>query len=127
MNHQSGRLVYHKKRIIFVNNIQWNILRLYLRFVASVGEGNCKYIQRLNLVVRLYNLSVGHHISGIYGKLNAIPGGALHMRTQILVCSHKRLTLIHHKPEMLKERAILFLYGIWVFGIWAFGVWVFGI
>ena len=117
MNHQSGRLVYHKKRIIFVNNIQRNILRLYLRFVASVRECNCKYIQRLNLVVRLYNLSVGHHISGIYGKLNAIPGGALHMRTQILVCSHKRLTLIHHKPEMLKERAILFLYGIWVFGI----------
>ena len=79
MNHQSGRLVYHKKRIIFVNNIQWNILRFYLRLVASVRECNCKYIQRLNLVVRLYNLSVGHYISGIYGKLNAIPGGALHM------------------------------------------------
>ena len=79
VNHQSGRLVYHKKRIIFVNNIQRNILRLYLRFVASVGEGNRKYIQRLNLVVGLYNLPVGHYISGIYGKLNAIPGGALHM------------------------------------------------
>ena len=49
------------------------------------------------------------------------------MRTQILVCSHKRLTLIHHKPEMLKERAILFLYGIWVFSIWVCGIWVFGI
>ena len=79
MNHHAGGFVNDQEVIVFVDDIQGYILGDYFPIALWTVQYQSDHLQRLNLVVALYRLSVNADTTGLGSFLNAVTAGVTQM------------------------------------------------
>ena len=103
VHHHSGRLVYHQHILVFIYDIQRNVLRQYLHSSAAVWHHETDDIPRTDYIIRFHHLLPHVYIAFLDGQLYPVTGSVLHMLGHILVYTHRSLSHIHIQAEMFKE------------------------
>ena len=101
MHHHAGWLVDEQQLVVFVYNIQGNLLRYYFPIAFWAVEHQCDDVSGLNLVVALYGFAIGLDVSCLGCLLDAIAAGISEVIHQEFVHSHRILPTICHYSAML--------------------------
>ena len=109
MHYHSGFLIQYKDIVIFIYYIQRNIFRKYLQSSSLIWHDECNDITGTDDIVRLYDLLIDTDILGLYGKLDTMARGVLHMRSKIFVHTHRDLTGSNVEAIMLEHLLLLIL------------------
>ena len=100
MNHQPRGFIDHQHRIIFIYNVEGNILGYDFAFVARAVHHHRNHVVGFYPIVRLYGLAVGEDTTRLGSLLDAVAGCPLHVVDQKFVDAQKLLPLVGHEAEM---------------------------
>ena len=109
MDDHSGLLVDQKQVVVFIDDVQRNILGQDLESSAPVGHHEADHVSRPDDEIGLGHLVVDSYIALLDGALHSVPGCVLQMAGHVLVHPHGGLSYIDIEPEML-EHSLLFVF-----------------
>ena len=107
MDNHSGRLVDDQEIIIFIYDIQGNILRQDLEAVALIWHHETDDIARAYDDIGLSDLVIDADISALDGILHPMSRCILEMAGHIFVHPHRGLSGIDVEPEVLEHSVVL--------------------
>ncbi len=115
VNHHSRGFVDHYHIVVFVNNVERYILRLYGVVIVWSVKQKCYHIARFHSVIALNGAVVHMHESRFRRKLYAISRSARQVHKKKLVYSQKLLPLVGYHSEMLVQLPVfvsVVIYGV---------------
>ena len=105
MDNHSSFLIHYQYIIIFINDIDRNILRNDNIFARRMSEKNRNLVVRFYSIVLFYRNSIDYHITSTASLRNLISGGILSKNQQKFVYPERFLIFIYNDIEMLIQIA----------------------
>ena len=99
--HQSSLFVDHDDVVVFVNDIQRNLLRCDVDFPRGIAEHDGDDVVRLHLIVLLHRFVVDKDVACFGSVLNAVTRDVLNMVGQEGVDTFLGLAFVDHDTDML--------------------------
>ena len=106
MYYQSCGFINHHQLVVFIDDIQWNILRFNSRIIVWTVKHQRDDIARTNLIVTLDRCAVDLDESGIGSFLDAVARRVLHVFRHIFINAHRLLPTVYFHAQMLIQLAI---------------------
>ncbi len=103
MDHHAGGFVDHEHVVIFIDDLQRNLLRDDLQAAAPVGHHEADHVAGPDDVVGLDGGLPHPHVAFLEGLLDAVAGGVLEVGGHIFVDPDGRLPRIHFQTEVLEH------------------------
>ena len=72
MHHQSRRFVHHQQEVVFVNNVEGNVLGYNLKIVAWTVHHHLYHIERLYAVVAFHRFAVDEYTACLGSLLHTV-------------------------------------------------------
>jgi len=113
MNHHTGFFVYYQQVLIFVNDVERNVLGNNAGVAGRVGHQHFNFISGFDPVIGLDGLAVNLNHTGLCRVLDAIARNLCDMANQKFVDAQRRLTGIGLK-NILFEKFPVFLFNRFV-------------
>ena len=101
MHNKPRRLIDNHQNIVFIDNIQRNILCFYRIIMLRTVEHQGDNILWTHLIITLYWHIVHMNITSIGSLLNTVTTGMLHSFKEELIYANRLLTFIYNDTEML--------------------------
>ncbi len=109
MHHHAGTFVNHYDIVVFINDIERNILGYYLQHPHRIRKHYAYTVERLDLVARFDRLVAHQHVTRVGGGLYTATRPVGHALAQELVHPHGALALIDYDSEMLVHSVVVTL------------------
>ena len=107
MHDHSGRLVDDHQRVVFIDDVERNVLGLDGGIVARTVEHQRDDVARTNLVIAFHRSIVDMDEARIGSLLDAVARRMLHLFLHIFVDAQRSLSRIDYEAEMLVKLLIL--------------------
>ena len=109
MHHEPGRLVQYDEVVVFIQDVERNILRNNFHLPLGIGHHEGNTVERLHLVARLHGNAVHKDISAVGCGLHPAPRTVLQSHRQIFVDTEHGLPPVYRDGEMLVQFILLLL------------------
>ena len=103
MDHHPRRLVDHQHVVVFIDDIERDVLRDDLQSAAPVGHHETDHVARADDIVGLDGRLPHPHVAFLEGLLDAVAGRVLEVGGHIFVDPDGRLPRIHFQTEVLEH------------------------
>ena len=107
MHHQACLFVHNQHILIFIKDIERDVLRQYFKFMWRLGKEHTDDIARLDPIVRFHGVSAYHDTSGLGGRLYLIARNTLQPHLQVLVNPKRRLTFVNNNTMVFVQVSLL--------------------
>ena len=117
MHHHTCRFVYHQEFVVFINDIERNILCLNGVFVSRSVEHQSDNVFRPYFIVAFYRMVVYMHKTRICRFLNTVATAVLQLVGHKLINAHGHLPLVYNDAQMFVQQSrfvVLFFYFFYI-------------
>lgn len=94
VDNHSGRFVDQHQVVVFIDDVEWNILGVDGIVVWLVVEQHLDDVTGANFLVGSHGLAIDPHVAGIRSRLDAVAAGSGHVLAQVFIHANGGLAFI---------------------------------